>query len=103
MNNLFNKFCSIQNNTKHGEMIYNQIRKTKKVNTYAGIMIELFILFLQRKYKFKILGVKRWEETFLPGIRYSIGPNAIEVTIRDTKLVSKSNFKIVRKENSDES
>lgn len=102
MNTMFNKFCRIQSNTKHGEMIYNQIRKTRKVNVYAGIMIELFILFLQKKFKVKILGVKRWEETFLPGTKYSIGPNAIEVTIRSSNLVSKNNFKVLRKENLDE-
>lgn len=99
INAKFNEFCRIQSNTKHGEMIYNQIRKTRKVNIYAGIMIELFILFLQNKFKVKILGVKRWEETFLPGAKYSIGPNAIEVTIRNSNLVSKNNFKVLRKEN----
>lgn len=98
MNNLFNKFCSFQNNTDHGERIYKHVRKNRKVKSYAGIMIELFILFVQQKYKYKILGVRRWEETILPGLKYPIGPNAVEVTIRDASLISNANFKIVRKE-----
>ncbi|MCT3602850.1 hypothetical protein EFS28_03470 [Lactobacillus acidophilus] len=95
-NQLFREFC--ESNSKHGERIYKYVRKSRKVKSYAGIMIELYILFLERRYHVEILGVKRWTETDLPNIKYGIGANGIEVTIRDFSLIDMDKVKILRKE-----
>lgn len=94
----FRKFCEEIHNAKHGEQIYSHVRHSKKVKSYASIMIELFIKFLENKYNLTTLGVKRWTETDLPGINYGIGANGIEVTIRDAQLIDMDKVKILGKE-----
>lgn len=97
-NLLFRKFCEDEHNSKHGERIYNHVRHSRKVKSYAGIMTELFIGLLKNKYNLTTLGVKRWTETDLPGVNYGIGANGVEVTIRNAQLINMNKVKILRKE-----
>lgn len=61
-------------------------------------MTELFIIFLKKKYKITTLGVKRWTETDLPGVRYGVGANGIEVTVRNAQLINMGKINILRRE-----
>jgi hypothetical protein len=97
-NLLFRKFCEDERNSKHGERIYDHVRHRGKVKSYAGVMTELFIIFLKKKYKITTLGVKRWTETDLPGVRYGVGANGIEVTVRNAQLINMGKINILRRE-----
>lgn len=98
VNKRFKKFCQFQRNSEHGERIYKHVKHNCKVKSYAGIMTELFILFLKIKYNKRVLGVERWTETDLPNVRYGMGTNGIEVTIRDAKLIKRNEVKELGKE-----
>ncbi|MDE6946933.1 MAG: hypothetical protein K2P14_07115 [Anaeroplasmataceae bacterium] len=94
----FSHFARIAESVKNADQLYSVFKKygSAKMDLYAGIMTELYILFLTTKKKRKIRCVRKRTETLLPPLcrvhqRLCID-NGTEFTIRypreDIKSIS---------------